>query len=236
MRQPNRAFTLIELLVVISIIALLIALLLPAIKSAKNAAKLTTCQSNMRQIDLAIFAYSGDNKDEFPVPPLGTYFHTGLDAASTWMGQFVGGDDIGGWPPVAAVPSDVRPLASYIDPYNEVYRCPADDVPSPWAYGQPWWDYAATSYGFNTDLFINVRAVEVRWPSLTGVIGDRNWVATRHNLPANDLASFTNNPRAWWHPRAFEERLSNIGFVDGHVAYVQVEMLIPNTNRYRRDP
>jgi len=140
------------------------------------------------------------------------------------------------------VPGEARPLATYIDPYSEAYRCPEDNGATPWTYGLPRWDYGTTSYTFNyLPAFENAwlygrTTSEVRWPSITGMTGDNNWGSTRHNLPANDLAFFTNDPRAWWHPRAFKERLSNIAFVDGHVDYVHVEILISNTDRYRREP
>lgn len=67
---PRRTgFTLVELLVVIAIIAMLVTLLLPAVQSAREAARMSSCKNNLRQLGIGLLNYDSAHG----VFPIGVY-------------------------------------------------------------------------------------------------------------------------------------------------------------------
>jgi len=62
----KRAFTLIELLVVVAIIALLAAILFPVFSQARENARRSSCQSNLKQLGLCFVQYNQDYDDTMP--------------------------------------------------------------------------------------------------------------------------------------------------------------------------
>ena len=134
MHQRNRGFTLIELLVVIAIIAILAAILFPVFARARENARKSTCQSNLKQIGNALHMYRQDYDER--------------NVSLTYGGTQI--DDIVNRQPVAS-PTGGYSWGVAIMPYVKntgVFKCPSGPPPMHRGTGC-WQPYRWMSYAIN---------------------------------------------------------------------------------------
>lgn len=113
MTRFRSGFTLIELLIVISVVALLTAFLLPALNTARNAARATICQAQLGQIGVASYAFSVDHASRLPPTLTGASHGFEYDR---WYALLAGG---------GYLPGDV--FSRYgVRAGLEAYQCPSD--------------------------------------------------------------------------------------------------------------
>jgi len=176
--QKRKGFTLIELLVVITIIGILVSLTLPAIQSARAAARKLSCLNNMRNIGLAVVNFSSGANSQLPLlvdpnietTPEGTNANTHWDDLS-WCTTILPFMDAVGfrqrWDQTASLAA-----VSGADPSNliqlnrnrfPVFSCPDDQFSN---------DLGALSYVVNTGY----------------VTGSYNGTGDRDHGPASDVA------------------------------------------------
>ncbi len=219
-----------ELLVVIAIIGILAALLLPALHSASERARATTCLNNIRQINLASGMYASDNDDDIvPMARLVTPYPSGLLVP---------------YPPHVWWPDTLRP--SLKNAGAKAYSCP--DVP-PVQAGIQLTNTFGIGMNFNelgvfpedvdpaTGKFVKYSMVHQ--PSATVIFGDVAYVANPEETDADLWVASTSRPYSWrgfgvWlfeTPPARNDQwmrnetriinrhagLANCGFVDGSV-------------------
>jgi prepilin-type N-terminal cleavage/methylation domain-containing protein len=131
-RANRPAFTLIELLVVIAIIAVLVGLLVPAVQAVREAAQRTRCQSNLKQLGIAVHHFHDVNKSMptyfgvYPPDDFGVYPWTPANMTKVY----------GGW---------FAHLLPYVEQDNVYKKVVADIQASGW--NQPHWDVPPTYTG-----------------------------------------------------------------------------------------
>lgn len=111
--RPRLAFTLIELLVVIAIIAILAAILFPVFGRARENARRSSCQSNLKQIGLGVLQYVQDYDEKYPI---------------VWVGCGMGR----AFQPTIVGPNSISPgWAETTQAYTksaQIYQCPSEET------------------------------------------------------------------------------------------------------------
>jgi prepilin-type N-terminal cleavage/methylation domain-containing protein/prepilin-type processing-associated H-X9-DG protein len=125
-----RGFTLIELLVVIAIIAILAAILFPVFAQAREAARKTTCVSNLKQLGSATMMYSQDYDERFPLLEDGS-------AARMTVANLLD-------PYIKTSKKNINGLGGNLWPEDSVWRCPSGFT---YNFGNPN-SYYTVSYNF----------------------------------------------------------------------------------------
>ena len=120
--KSNRRFTLIELLVVIAIIAILAAILMPALSSARERGRLSSCQNNLKQLGNVFLNYASDYED-FIVPAYPTFGPASTNTVTCWVPMLV-------WKKYVSSSNYAKPVTGFRSPgvnyAKGLFACPAE--------------------------------------------------------------------------------------------------------------